>query len=86
MPGQERVLTVVSPDLETEILLRTGRVNRFPLGYPPEDSFVSSKYVPRLRRTIEFDPTREVVTNSPEANAMLRRRYRPNHWAIPKGV
>jgi predicted dehydrogenase len=40
----------------------------------------------RLRRTVEFDPAKEQVTNNAEANGMLRRRYRPNHWAIPKGV
>jgi predicted dehydrogenase len=40
----------------------------------------------RLRRTIEFDPVKEQVTNSAEANSLLRRRYRPNHWAVPKGV
>ena len=40
----------------------------------------------RLRRTIEFDPVKEAVTNSPDANAMLRRKYRPNHWAVPKNV
>jgi predicted dehydrogenase len=40
----------------------------------------------RLRRTIEFDPAREAITNGAEANAMLRRKYRANHWAVPKGV
>ena len=40
----------------------------------------------RLRKTVEFDPKAEAVTNSPEANAMLRRKYRPGHWAVPKGV
>jgi predicted dehydrogenase len=40
----------------------------------------------RLRRTIEFDPKAESITNSAEANAMLKRKYRAGHWAIPKGV
>jgi predicted dehydrogenase len=40
----------------------------------------------RLRRTIEFDPKAESITNSAEANAMLKRKYRPAHWAVPKGV
>jgi predicted dehydrogenase len=39
-----------------------------------------------LRKTVEFDPVKEAVTNSPAAGAMLRRKYRPNHWAVPKGV
>ena len=40
----------------------------------------------RLRKTIEFDPKAEAITNSPEANVMLRGKYRPGHWAVPKGV
>jgi predicted dehydrogenase len=40
----------------------------------------------RLRKTVEFDPLREVVTNAADANALLRRGYRPGHWAVPKGV
>ena len=40
----------------------------------------------KLRKTIEFDPAKEAITNSPDANAMLRRKYRANHWAVPKGV
>jgi predicted dehydrogenase len=39
----------------------------------------------RLRRTVEFDPAREQVTNSPEGNALLRRQYRA-HWATPRNV
>jgi predicted dehydrogenase len=40
----------------------------------------------RLRKTLEFDPVKEVITNSPDANAMVRRKYRPGHWAVPKNV
>lgn len=40
----------------------------------------------RLRKTIEFDPAKEAVTNAPDAHAPLRRKYRPDHWAVPKGV
>ena len=29
-------------------------------------------------------PVKEQITNSPDA--LLRRKYRPNHWAVPKGV
>ena len=38
----------------------------------------------RLRKTIEFDPKAEAITNSPDANAMVRRKYRSGHWAVPK--
>jgi predicted dehydrogenase len=40
----------------------------------------------RLRKTVEFDPKAETITNSAEAHALLRRKYRPNHWAVPKGA
>jgi predicted dehydrogenase len=40
----------------------------------------------RLRTTLEFDPLKEVVTNTPQGNALVKRKYRPNHWAVPKGV
>ncbi len=40
----------------------------------------------RLRATVEFDPVKEAVLNNPEANALLRRRYRDGHWAVPRGV
>jgi predicted dehydrogenase len=40
----------------------------------------------QLRATVEFDPEREAVTNNPNAQAMLTRRYRPNHWAVPREV
>ena len=39
----------------------------------------------RLRRTVEFDPAKEQITNSPEANGLLRRKYR-DHWSVPRGV
>ncbi len=40
----------------------------------------------RLRKTIEVDPKSETIVNGPEANALVRRKYRPGHWAVPKGV
>ena len=40
----------------------------------------------RHRATIEFDPVNEVVSNNPGASALLRRRYRDGHWAMPRGV
>ncbi len=39
----------------------------------------------RLRKTVEFDPTTEQITNSPEANSLVRRKYR-DHWAVPRGL
>ena len=52
MPGTGPVLSVVQPDLETEIMMRSDRVNRLPLSFAPEDSFISSRHVPELRETV----------------------------------
>jgi predicted dehydrogenase len=40
----------------------------------------------RLRKTLEFNPVTEQVTNSPDGNALVKRKYRDGHWAVPKGV
>ncbi|MEZ6072222.1 MAG: Gfo/Idh/MocA family oxidoreductase [Pirellulales bacterium] len=37
----------------------------------------------RLGRTLNFDPASEQVVGDDEANQMLSRKYRPNHWADP---
>ena len=42
MPGDGRVPIIVTPDLETEILIRSGRANGLGLSYPTEDSFVTA--------------------------------------------
>jgi len=79
MPGQERVLTVVSPDLETEIFLHSARVNRFPLDYPPEDSFVSSDYVERLRPVLaKLRPGDRLLTQASGLRAFARLRAQPS--------
>jgi predicted dehydrogenase len=40
----------------------------------------------RLGRTLEFDPEREQILHDTEANKLVRREYREQHWAVPKGV
>lgn len=40
----------------------------------------------RTSRTISFDPTAEKILNDSDAEQYLRRTYRPDHWAIPRGV
>ena len=39
----------------------------------------------RTGKVLDFDPKAEAITNDPEANALLRRKYR-DHWGTPKGV
>lgn len=38
----------------------------------------------RTDRVLRFDPHAEQIAGDAEAGAMLRRKYRENHWAAPK--
>jgi predicted dehydrogenase len=40
----------------------------------------------RVGRVVRFDPKSETIAGDSEAAAMLRREYRPGHWATPKGA
>lgn len=52
MPGQRRVLILVSSNLQTEILIRSGRANALPFDDPFADSFVSTPSRPAMRRSV----------------------------------
>jgi predicted dehydrogenase len=40
----------------------------------------------RVGRVIRFAPESEAVLDDPPAAALLRRSYRPGHWAVPDGI
>jgi predicted dehydrogenase len=40
----------------------------------------------RTQSILQFDPAKEVITNNTDANALVRRRYRDGHWAVPRSV
>ena len=40
----------------------------------------------RLGKQLTFDPAKEQVIGDDESDALVRRKYRPGHWAVPKGV
>ncbi len=40
----------------------------------------------RFERTLHFDPSTERISSDGEAGRLVRREYRPGHWAAPKGV
>jgi hypothetical protein len=55
MPGQRRVLVVLpsTPDLATEILMRSGRAELLRIGDPTEMSFLPSLWAPELGREVD---------------------------------
>lgn len=40
----------------------------------------------RVGRRLQFDPATEKIVGDEEAAKLVRRTYRENHWAIPKGA
>jgi predicted dehydrogenase len=40
----------------------------------------------RLGRTLRFDPATEKFVGDDESNDLVRRQYREEHWAMPKGA
>jgi hypothetical protein len=88
MPHRQRILSLVSPDLETEIFLRTGHTNQLPLTYPTEDSFVSAQYLPGLRRAVAgLRPGDRVLTQAQglKVFASLRAQSSRDPIAHPVG-
>ncbi len=86
MPGSRGVLTVVAPDLETEILLRADRTNALGLSYPTEDSFVADRFEPELRRAIARLRAGETLltqTDGLRVLATLRAQPARNPFAQP---
>ena len=79
MPGKEPALMIVEPDLETEILIRSNRINRLPLGDAIEDSFVSSQYLPGLRRAVaKLRPGDRLLTQNIGLKAFATLRAHPS--------
>ena len=40
----------------------------------------------RVGRTLRLDPTTERIIDDPQADVLLKRSYRADHWAVPAGV
>ena len=40
----------------------------------------------RVGRVLHFDPQDRADPQRPEAAALVRRKYRQGHWAVPRGV
>jgi hypothetical protein len=40
----------------------------------------------QVGRNLNFDPETEQITGDAQANALVRRKYRDGHFAVPKNV
>jgi predicted dehydrogenase len=40
----------------------------------------------RVGRSLKLDPQTEKIVGDDEADKLVRREYRPGHWAVPQGV
>ncbi len=87
MPASDRLLTLVSPDLETEILLRANRTNVLGLAYPTEDSFVADRFVAELRRAVaRLRPGDRLLTQTDGLRTLATLRAQPARDAVTDPV
>lgn len=92
MPGESRslVFTIGVPDLGTEILIRSRRGNRLPLGDPVEDSIVPASRLPAIRQAVDrlrpgdrllMNQTAQSYVHTVQAHPVPN----PLHTAYPEG-
>jgi hypothetical protein len=80
MPEERRSMILLpgSPDLAVELLMRSGRTNRLPVGDSVEEGFVASARVPPLRRAIAgLRPGDRLLTDRQGLNTFARLRANP---------
>jgi hypothetical protein len=83
MPGERRVPILVSPDLATEILIRSGRSNQLAFSDPLEDSFAKRWTLPALRRSVtELRPGDRILLQSPALRAFHVLRRQPDRRVL----
>jgi hypothetical protein len=83
MPRERRTVVLAEPDLTTEILLRSGRVNRLPIGYPWGDTFVARERVPGLLDALaELRPGDRVLLDGGALDALAAIRDGPAFDAL----
>ncbi|MDQ6810500.1 MAG: hypothetical protein M3Z95_01200 [Actinomycetota bacterium] len=81
MPGQRRTLVLLpgALDLSTEVLMRSKRANKLPLGDPKADSFVPSVWTPILRRAIaQLRPGDRLLVDPAALAALATLRAHPS--------
>ena len=79
MPGDGRVAIIASPDLETEILLRSGRAHGLGLSYALEDSFVTAETLPHVRSAVEsLQPGARLLLQAAALEVLAAYRAQPS--------
>lgn len=89
MPGQRRSLILFpkSPDLAVEILMRSGRANRLPLGDSVEEGFVPTARASALRQAIaELRAGERLLTDRVGLTAFARLKSDPGIDPLTKPV
>ena len=78
IPGDDPVPSIVSPDLETEILIRSGRAHGLGLSYPREDSFVTAETLPDVRQAVdELRPGDRLLMQAAALDVLAAYRAQP---------
>jgi hypothetical protein len=79
MPGDAPVPIVASPDLETEVLLRSGRSHGLGLSYAREDSFITAETLPHVREAVDdLQPGDSLVMQTPALEVLAAYRAQPS--------
>jgi len=52
-PNESRALVLLFPDLNNEVLMRSGRANLLPIAYPTADNFISEETWDRVRPAVD---------------------------------
>lgn len=89
MPGDGPALVLALPDLETEILIRSGRGSELPLSDPWEDSFVYEEHLASLGAAIDdLRPGDLMLMDSGALSALslLREHPRVNVFEHPQSA
>jgi hypothetical protein len=78
MPGERRSLVLVRQNLDTEILMRSGRANRVDLGDPLDYEFVAEQRVPGVRDTVAaLQPGQRLLLDQQALDALRQIRTDP---------
>ena len=85
MPGQERPLLMVSPDLGIEVLVRSGRADALHLGDPWEASFAYQEELPAVRAAVDrLRPGRRMLLDTAAVGVLAALRRDPSRDPLEK--